>query len=126
MYISAFWLDHINIKTKNKHNYLPILMPPLELPLIKFMNCHDSGQTSGEELLILGSLENSLLARWRDVLHVACDNEGKVKADSPPVDLYLISEKSIWKNLVRRTGFLVYFELDFYCLCSLYQFRRGL
>ena len=37
----------------------------------------------------------------------------------PPVDLYLISEKSIWKNQVRRTGFLVYFELDFYCLCSL-------
>ena len=35
---------------------------------------------------------------------------------SPPVDLYLISEKSIWKNQVRRTGFLVYFELDFYCL----------
>ena len=37
----------------------------------------------------------------------------------PPVDLYLISEKSIWKNKVGRTGFLVYFELDFYCLCSL-------
>ena len=37
----------------------------------------------------------------------------------PPVDLYLISEKSIWKNQVWRTGFLVYFELDFYCLCSL-------
>ena len=37
----------------------------------------------------------------------------------PPVDLYLISEKSIWKNQVRRNGFLVDFELDFYCLCSL-------
>ena len=37
----------------------------------------------------------------------------------PPVDLYLISEKSIWKNQVRRTEFLVYFKLDFYCLCSL-------
>ena len=37
----------------------------------------------------------------------------------PPVDLYLISVKSIWKNHVQRTGFLVYFELDFYCLCSL-------
>ena len=32
----------------------------------------------------------------------------------PPVDLYLISEKSIWNN-----WFLVFFELDFYCLCSL-------
>ena len=42
-----------------------------------------------------------------------------MKAHKPPVDLYLISEKSIWKNKVRRTGFLVYFELDFYCLCSL-------
>ena len=31
----------------------------------------------------------------------------------PPVDLYLISEKSIWKNQVRQTGFLVYFKLDF-------------
>ena len=38
---------------------------------------------------------------------------------TPPVDLYLISEKSIWKNQVRRTGILVYFELDFYCLCNL-------
>ena len=37
----------------------------------------------------------------------------------PPVDLYLISEKSIWKNQVWRNGFLVYFEHDFYCLCSL-------
>ena len=37
----------------------------------------------------------------------------------PPVDLYLISEKSIWKNQVHRTRFLVYFERDFYCLCSL-------
>ena len=36
-----------------------------------------------------------------------------------PVDLYLISEKSIWKNPVRQIGFLVYFKLDFYCLCSL-------
>ena len=35
----------------------------------------------------------------------------------PPVVLYLISEKSIWKNQVRQTEFLVYFELDFYCLC---------
>ena len=32
----------------------------------------------------------------------------------PPVDLYLISEKK-----VRLTGFSVYFELNFYCLCSL-------
>ena len=34
----------------------------------------------------------------------------------PPVDLYLIFEKSICKNQVRRTGFLVYFDLKFYCL----------
>ena len=38
---------------------------------------------------------------------------------TPPVDLYLISEKSIWKNPVQQTGPLVYFELDLYCLCSL-------
>ena len=37
----------------------------------------------------------------------------------PPVDLYLISEKSIWKNHFRGTGVLVYFELDFYSLFSL-------
>ena len=36
-----------------------------------------------------------------------------------PIHLYLIFEKPSWKNPVRRTGFLVYFELDFYCLCSL-------
>ena len=44
---------------------------------------------------------------------------GSVASDTPPVDLYLISEKSIWKNQVRCTGILVYFKLDFYCLCSL-------
>ena len=43
----------------------------------------------------------------------------KWRPDLPLADMYLISEKPIWKNQVRRTGFLVYFELDFYCLCSL-------
>ena len=43
----------------------------------------------------------------------------KIQLSTHPVDLYLISEKSIWKNQVQQTGFLVYFELDFYCLCSL-------
>ena len=38
---------------------------------------------------------------------------------SPPIHLYLIFEISSLKNPVRRTGFFVYFELDFYCLCSL-------
>jgi len=37
----------------------------------------------------------------------------KISSALPPVDMYLISEKSIWKNQVRRYGFLVYFELDF-------------
>ena len=37
----------------------------------------------------------------------------------PPVDLYMNFEKSSWKNQIRRAGFLVYLELDFYCLCSL-------
>ena len=43
----------------------------------------------------------------------------KTNSEKPisPVDLYLISEKSIWKNQVQQTRFLVYFELDFYCLC---------
>ena len=36
----------------------------------------------------------------------------------PPVDLYLIFEKSSLKNQVLQTRFLVYFELDFYCLCT--------
>ena len=31
-----------------------------------------------------------------------------------PVDLHLILEKSIWKNQVQRTGFLVYFKLKSY------------
>ena len=38
---------------------------------------------------------------------------------SPPVDLYLIFEKLSLRNQVERTAFLVYFELDFYYLCSL-------
>jgi hypothetical protein len=36
-----------------------------------------------------------------------------------PIHLYFISEKASWKNLVWQTGFLVYFELDFYSLRSL-------
>ena len=44
--------------------------------------------------------------------------ENLIHATSPPVDLYLISEKSIWKNQIQHTGFLVYFELDFYCLLA--------
>ena len=47
------------------------------------------------------------------------DNKVTGEAPFPSVDLYLISEKSIWKNPLWRTGFLVYSELDFYCLCSL-------
>ena len=46
------------------------------------------------------------------------DDLPKLTRDTP-VDLYLISEKSIWKNQVRQTGFLVYFKPNFYCLCSL-------
>ena len=45
--------------------------------------------------------------------------QNEIEKALPPVDLYLIFEKSSWKNQVRQTGFLVYFELDFYCLCSL-------
>ena len=41
-----------------------------------------------------------------------------MKKFKPPVDLYLISEKSIWKNQVQRTGFLVYFKLDSYCTAN--------
>ena len=36
-----------------------------------------------------------------------------------PIHLHLIFEISSLKNQVRRTGFFVYYELDFYCLCSL-------
>ena len=36
-----------------------------------------------------------------------------------PTHLYVIFEKLSWKNQVRGTGFLVYFKLDFYCLCRL-------
>ena len=37
----------------------------------------------------------------------------------PPIHLYLIFEKSSFKYQLQRIGFLVYFKLDFYCLCSL-------
>ena len=55
----------------------------------------------------------------KKLLDLASENLVNTLGGNPPVDLYLISEKSIWKNQVRQTGFLVYFELDFYCLCSL-------
>ena len=36
-----------------------------------------------------------------------------------PVHLHLIFKISSLKNQVQQAGFFVYFELDFYCLCSL-------
>ena len=45
------------------------------------MNCHDSGQTSRKELLVLGGLEASLLTCWKNVLHVASHKEGKAKTE---------------------------------------------
>ena len=51
----------------------------------------------------------------------------KPQTNSPPaVDMYLISEKSIWKDQVRQTGFLVYFKLKSYCLCSLQKINFGI
>ena len=40
-------------------------------------------------------------------------------AHSRTITINLIIEKSSWKNQVWRTGFLVYFKLDFYCRCNL-------
>ena len=40
----------------------------------------------------------------------------------PPVLLHLILEKSSLKNQIWRIEYFVYFELDFYCLCSLQKF----
>ena len=42
----------------------------------------------------------------------------KFAVHQTPVDLYLIFEKLSLKNEVWQTGLLVYFELNFYCLCS--------
>ena len=49
---------------------------------------------------------------------ITSSNEIWVVEFISPVALHLISEKSIWKNQVRQTGYLVYFELDFYCLTA--------
>ena len=53
---------------------------------------------------------------WSEREGGVCQKRKKTVSPWPPVDLYLISEKSIWKNQVRQTGFLAYFKLDFYCL----------
>ena len=58
-----------------------------------------------------------------EVLPFTYDSHDQIElADKHLIHLYLIFEKSSWKNQVRRTGFLIefiYFELDFYYLCSL-------
>ena len=41
------------------------------------------------------------------------------KVPTPHIHLHLIFEISSLKNLVRWTGFFVYFKLNFYCMCSL-------
>ena len=44
---------------------------------------------------------------------------GLFSAQAAILHLYFNFEKSSWKNEVWQTGFLVYFELDFFCMCSL-------
>ena len=44
---------------------------------------------------------------------------GGVVSSKRLIHLFLTFEKSSRKNQVRRTGFLVYLELGFCCLCSL-------
>ena len=58
--------------------------------------------------------------------NVFLDHLLSVQHNSHAVPLHLIFEKSSLKNPVRRTGFLVYFELDFYSCVACKKVRNGL
>ena len=79
-------------------------MDSLPLPNSKYK--HNWKST---KLPSFNNYDKSIVGKWKKDIEIAF----------PSVDLHLISEKSIWKNQVRQTGFLLYFELDFCCLCSL-------
>ena len=53
--------------------------------------------------------------RWNSYSFVLLQNKGSDWFKNP----YHLSDNSIWKNQVRWTWFLICFEVDFYCLCSL-------
>ena len=58
---------------------------------------------------------------WKEILtyQMQIENHFAARHIYCPIHLYLIFEKSSWKTQVWQTGFLIYFKLDFYCLCSL-------
>ena len=51
--------------------------------------------------------------------HMDCSIVDILWLSDGPIHLYLFFEKSSWKNQVRLSGFLTFFKMDFYCLCSL-------
>ena len=51
----------------------------------------------------------SIVLKLFQLVFLSIDLIRKHLKDKRPIHLYLIFEKSSWKNQVRRTGFLVYF-----------------
>ena len=100
---------------------------------MKFIETFGENSRRETSLLIINALWSRISTQFRDFLlsrprpGVAGPAEhlgiggifSTVVVDRRPIHLYLIFKKSSWKNQVRQTEFLVYFELDFYCLCSL-------
>ena len=98
------WMDSNGSIVQNCKTFVPIGFDHMWLNWLIFYTVNQNGISELETFLHEILLEDMICAYHLDFL--------------PPVDLYLISEKSIWKNQARQTGFLVFFELDFYCLYS--------
>jgi hypothetical protein len=63
------------------------------------------------------NFENKAFSALRAVSKNRKIGKKTIDIASCPIHLYLMFEKSSWKNPVRQTGFLIFFELHFHCLC---------
>ena len=83
-----------------------------------FLDQHFCGNQSVVDNLKYVHRRLGTCLKIKSELHIVATHNNPI-TKSGPIHLYLIFEKSNWKNQVRQTGFFVYFELDFYCLCRL-------
>ena len=115
--IKNYWnttIDVVYFLLSNLYFYTYFHLSPL-------LDHHFFGLWRGETAQYLSWKIGCAKKAKRPISHVIWDFSPVVWpfSDSCPIHLYLIFEISSWKNPVWGTGFLVYFEMDFYCLCSL-------
>ena len=129
---ALFWLDsHVSLGGLQKWSFIfhfHFLIPFFFLPKCKekripwipltFLDQHFCGNQSVVDNLKYVHRRLGTCLKIKSELHIVATHNNPI-TKSRPIHLYLIFEKWSWKKQVPRSGFLVYFELAFYCLCSL-------